>query len=104
MGNCISKWIITSKNSVTNYLGIVCNVMKWNFDRFFRIIYSILRIIFVLVNNLYCIPTYVVWCCIFHPVYYINPDLYWYYEGVFFDWLLTMVAFWSYSAGYRSEC
>lgn len=64
---------------------------------------AVLRAVFVTVNNLYCIPTYVVWCSLFFPVYIFSPDVYWYYEGILFDWLLTMVAFWSYSAGYRSK-
>ncbi|CAL8084654.1 unnamed protein product [Orchesella dallaii] len=59
-----------------------------------------LRALWVLLNNLYCIPTYVVWMVLMHPIYYINPHAYWMIEGEFFQWLLTCVGFWSYSAGY----
>ncbi|ODM98091.1 Acyl-CoA:lysophosphatidylglycerol acyltransferase 1 [Orchesella cincta] len=60
----------------------------------------VLRTLAVLLNNLYCIPTYVAWMFLVHPIYYINPKLYWIVEGEFFQWLLTCVGFWSYSAGY----
>ncbi|XP_025415413.1 acyl-CoA:lysophosphatidylglycerol acyltransferase 1-like [Sipha flava] len=60
----------------------------------------IIRILFVLINNIYCIPTYCVWMIIFFPLRKLHPDLYWKLEGLFFHWLLAMVSMWSWSAGY----
>jgi len=55
---------------------------------------------FVILNNVYCIPTYVVWMMIIFPLKRYHPDLYWKIEGHFFHWLLAMVSMWSWSAGY----
>ncbi|XP_021916095.1 acyl-CoA:lysophosphatidylglycerol acyltransferase 1-like [Zootermopsis nevadensis] len=59
-----------------------------------------LRTIFVILNNVYCIPTYVVWMVMIFPLKRYHPDLYWKIEGHFFHWLLAMVSMWSWSAGY----
>lgn len=59
-----------------------------------------LRTMFVIVNNMYCIPTYVVWMVMIFPLKRYHPDLYWKIEGHFFHWLLAMVSMWSWSAGY----
>uniref|UniRef100_A0A1B6CCX9 Phospholipid/glycerol acyltransferase domain-containing protein n=1 Tax=Clastoptera arizonana TaxID=38151 RepID=A0A1B6CCX9_9HEMI len=67
---------------------------------FYSICRTILRILFVITNNLYCIPTYCVWMLIFTPLKRYHPDLYWRIEGTFFHWLLAMVSMWSWSAGY----
>ncbi|KAL0266626.1 UNVERIFIED_CONTAM: hypothetical protein PYX00_009118 [Menopon gallinae] len=68
--------------------------------RFAKCCKSVLRILFVIINNVYCIPTYVVWMVVLYPVKVCCPDLYWRIEGLFFHWLLAMVAMWSWSAGY----
>ncbi|CAH1110670.1 unnamed protein product [Psylliodes chrysocephalus] len=59
-----------------------------------------LRLCFIIINNLYCIPTYVMWMILLLPLRKVNPDVYWKIEGYFFHWLLAMVSMWSYSAGY----
>lgn len=64
------------------------------------LIKGILRIIFVLLNNLYCIPTYCVWMVCFQPLRFYTPNMYWTIEGTFFHWLLSIVSMWSWSAGY----
>ncbi|XP_050524291.1 acyl-CoA:lysophosphatidylglycerol acyltransferase 1-like [Daktulosphaira vitifoliae] len=61
----------------------------------------IIRVLFVLINNIYCIPTYCVWMIIFFPLRKFHPKLYWKLEGLFFHWLLAMVSMWSWSAGYN---
>ncbi|KAK6642245.1 hypothetical protein RUM44_013968 [Polyplax serrata] len=71
------------------------------FIRIFKHCKSFLRVIFVIINNVYCIPTYVVWMMMLYPVKRYNPDLYFRIEGLFFHWLLAMVAMWSWSAGYE---
>ncbi|XP_015111406.1 acyl-CoA:lysophosphatidylglycerol acyltransferase 1 [Diachasma alloeum] len=60
----------------------------------------ILRTGFVLINNVYCIPTYVVWMMLLLPVKVYHPQMYWRIEGLFFHWLLAMVSMWTWSAGY----
>ncbi|XP_014226873.1 acyl-CoA:lysophosphatidylglycerol acyltransferase 1-like isoform X1 [Trichogramma pretiosum] len=58
------------------------------------------RVAFVLINNVYCIPTYVIWMMFLLPVKAYHPQTYWRIEGLFFHWLLAMVSMWSWSAGY----
>ncbi|XP_066583911.1 acyl-CoA:lysophosphatidylglycerol acyltransferase 1-like [Prorops nasuta] len=60
----------------------------------------IARTAFVILNNVYCIPTYVVWMTLLFPVKVYQPQVYWRIEGLFFHWLLAMVSMWSWSAGY----
>ncbi|KAK9511902.1 hypothetical protein O3M35_000464 [Rhynocoris fuscipes] len=60
----------------------------------------IFRVLFVIVNNIYCIPTFCVWMFLFQPLRYYKPNLYWKIEGTFYHWLLAMVSMWSWSAGY----
>jgi len=59
------------------------------------------RVVFVIVNNVYCIPTFCIWMFFFQPLKYYKPSLYWKIEGTFFHWLLAMVSMWSWSAGYE---
>jgi hypothetical protein len=63
----------------------------------------VVRGVWVTANNLYCIPTYVGWCFLLQPLRLLAPSAYFAMEGTLFKWLLTMVAFWSHSAGYRSK-
>uniref|UniRef100_A0ABD2VRU7 Phospholipid/glycerol acyltransferase domain-containing protein n=1 Tax=Trichogramma kaykai TaxID=54128 RepID=A0ABD2VRU7_9HYME len=60
----------------------------------------LVRVAFVLINNVYCIPTYVIWMMFLLPVKAYHPQMYWRIEGLFFHWLLAMVSMWSWSAGY----
>ncbi|ESO00822.1 hypothetical protein HELRODRAFT_192431 [Helobdella robusta] len=57
-----------------------------------------LRIIFVVVNNLYAIPAYLMWILLIRPLKYISLPLYDSLEGTLYGWLLEMVAFWIWSA------
>uniref|UniRef100_A0A8D9B0Y4 Acyl-CoA:lysophosphatidylglycerol acyltransferase 1 n=1 Tax=Cacopsylla melanoneura TaxID=428564 RepID=A0A8D9B0Y4_9HEMI len=59
-----------------------------------------LRISLVILNNIYCCPTYFIWMLVFQPLRWLKPRLYWHIEGKFFHWLLAMVSMWSWSAGY----
>ncbi|KAG7199261.1 hypothetical protein KM043_018126 [Ampulex compressa] len=74
---------------------------------FFRIINKVVTLVkcivrtgFVILNNVYCIPTYVVWMTLLFPVKVYQPQVYWRIEGLFFHWLLAMVSMWTWSAGY----
>ncbi|XP_058805821.1 acyl-CoA:lysophosphatidylglycerol acyltransferase 1-like [Phymastichus coffea] len=66
-----------------------------------NILKCIVRTIFVLVNNVYCIPTYIIWMMLLFPVKVYHPQTYWRLEGLFFHWLLAMVSMWTWSAGYE---
>ena len=71
------------------------------FFRFYSSIRMVVRILFVTVNNLYCIPVHLVWLMVLQPLRRVAASLYWQIEGIFFRWLLSMVAFWSYSGSYH---
>lgn len=61
---------------------------------------AIVRIAIVILNNLYCIPTYTIWMVLLMPLKWFNQKLYYKIEGKFFHWLLSIVTMWSWSAGY----
>ncbi|XP_037038435.1 acyl-CoA:lysophosphatidylglycerol acyltransferase 1-like isoform X2 [Bradysia coprophila] len=61
---------------------------------------ALFRTTIVIINNIYCIPTYVLWMTLLLPVKSYKPDLYYRIEGLFFHWLLSVVAMWSWTAGY----
>ncbi|KAK2707616.1 acyl-CoA:lysophosphatidylglycerol acyltransferase 1-like [Artemia franciscana] len=60
-----------------------------------------LRMAFIITNNIYCIPTHLAWMTFFWPLkrYYIT--LWLAIESQLYEWLLTMVSIWCYSAGYN---
>ena len=60
----------------------------------------LVRFCWVIANNFYCIPAYFAYMLGFSPLLLIKPAWYWQIEETFFDWLLSMVACWSYTAGY----
>lgn len=61
----------------------------------------IARTIWILVNNLYCIPVYMVYITLLCPVYFVSPRLFNQVEQVLFSWLLAMVACWTSTAGFQ---
>lgn len=75
--------------------------VKIYIKRWFIIPRAFLRLCFILLNNIYCIPTYVVWMVLLSPLRRIHPETFWKIEGQFFHWLLAMVSMWSWSAGYE---
>ncbi|XP_064623954.1 acyl-CoA:lysophosphatidylglycerol acyltransferase 1-like [Lineus longissimus] len=66
-----------------------------------KIMIYILRVLFIIVNNFYCIPTYMLWILTFQPLRYLQPSLYWLIEGTMYKWLLTMVGYWGWMCGHR---
>lgn len=74
--------------------------IRYLLRNWYKIPKGIFRLCFILINNVYCIPTYVVWMFLLSPLRKVNPDVYWRIEGYFFHWLLAQVSLWSYSAGY----
>ncbi|XP_015916097.1 acyl-CoA:lysophosphatidylglycerol acyltransferase 1 [Parasteatoda tepidariorum] len=61
-----------------------------------------LHVGFVIITNLYCIPTYLLWMWFFLlPFRIINHPGYWYVEGILFKWMLSMVGSWSYKSGFH---
>ncbi|XP_038212906.1 acyl-CoA:lysophosphatidylglycerol acyltransferase 1 isoform X2 [Zerene cesonia] len=59
------------------------------------------RAAFAIVNNLYCIPAYVVWMLALRLTRTLYAPLYWKIEGLMYHWLLAMVSLWSWTAGYE---
>ncbi|CAG9788281.1 unnamed protein product [Diatraea saccharalis] len=70
------------------------------FSRYVRIV---ARTTFAVVNNIYCIPAYVVWMMALRLVRPLFTSLYWKIEGLMYHWLLAMVSMWSWTAGYESK-
>lgn len=62
---------------------------------------SVVRCVWVILNNTYCIPAYFVYMLLLSPLLLVNADLYWNLEARLFNWLLSMVACWNYTAGYN---
>ncbi|KAI9560805.1 hypothetical protein GHT06_011757 [Daphnia sinensis] len=63
-------------------------------------IWGTIRFILIIVNNLYCIPTHCLWLLTLWPLKWFSPEIYLTLEGFGFQWLLSMVSAWSYTAGY----
>ncbi|XP_039442840.1 acyl-CoA:lysophosphatidylglycerol acyltransferase 1-like isoform X2 [Culex pipiens pallens] len=61
---------------------------------------ALFRTVFVIVNNIYCVPTYLIWMFLLLPLKKIHESYYYKIEGVLFHWLLANVTMWSYTAGY----
>jgi len=59
------------------------------------------RTVWVAANNLYAIPASMIWLLLLSPIHLISPPLYNKVEEIFFSWLLSMVACWTWSAGYQ---
>ncbi len=66
-----------------------------------RAFLCLLRTLWVVANNLYCLPAYFCVMGMCTPILLVKPAWYWKMEEIFFDWLLSMVACWSYTAGYK---
>lgn len=66
----------------------------------YSIVKAVTRTIVILLNNLYAIPTYLLWMLTFRPLLYYYPKLYYAIEGIGYSWMLQMVAFWGWTAGY----
>jgi len=62
---------------------------------------SFIRLIWVIMNNTYCIPAYFVYMMLLSPLLFLNAPIYWWIEARLFNWLLSMVACWNYTAGYN---
>lgn len=61
---------------------------------------ALFRTVFVIVNNIYCVPTYLIWMFLLLPLKKIQESYYYKIEGILFHWLLANVTMWSSSAGY----
>lgn len=64
---------------------------------------ALFRTVFVIVNNIYCVPTYLIWMFLLLPLKKVHESYYYKIEGVLFHWLLANVTMWSYTAGYDSK-
>jgi len=54
----------------------------------------------IVINNLYCIPTHCLWILLLWPLQWFSPKMFLTIEGYGFQWLLSMVSTWCWSAGY----
>ncbi|XP_047534179.1 acyl-CoA:lysophosphatidylglycerol acyltransferase 1 isoform X2 [Vanessa atalanta] len=59
------------------------------------------RTTFAVLNNIYCIPAYVVWMMALRLTRPLYGPLYWKIEGLMYHWLLAMVSLWAWTAGYE---
>jgi len=66
-----------------------------------RVPVYIIRSVWVILCNLVCVPCYLAWMVLVSPTYLVSPWMFNQLEQVFFTWLLTIVASWSWSAGYQ---
>uniref|UniRef100_A0A182P9A3 Phospholipid/glycerol acyltransferase domain-containing protein n=1 Tax=Anopheles epiroticus TaxID=199890 RepID=A0A182P9A3_9DIPT len=62
---------------------------------------AVLRTLLVVANNIYCVPTYLVWMFLLLPLRKIHETYYYRIEGILFHWLLANVSMWSWTAGYE---
>lgn len=60
-----------------------------------------LRGLWVTANNLYAIPAMLIWMFLLSPLCLYSPKLFYRIEEVLFSWLHSMVACWTWSAGYQ---
>lgn len=70
-----------------------------NLARFPCLVLGYLRIVFCVVHNLYCIPTYLLLTWMASPIFCISPTTYSKIENTLYYWLLYVVSGWSYGAG-----
>lgn len=63
----------------------------------------LVRIVWIIANNLYTIPACLVWCCLLSPLQLLHPALYMQVEEKLFSCCLSMVASWTWSAGYQVQ-
>lgn len=89
------EYLITMKDT-ENITSGICSLTQ-RIYMYFKVVF---RLVFVILNNAYCIPTYCIWMIMLLPLRMLYPSLYWRLEGLFFHWLLAMVSMWSWSAGY----
>jgi len=65
-----------------------------------QICFQVLRTVWVLVSNLVCIPCYLGWLALLSPVWIFSREAYTKIEEVLFNWLLSIVSCWVWSAGF----
>ena len=98
-------------NNFTNnlYKKILCICTNFFYNYFFRSLwwlvsfrwlYNVIRILWIIANNLYVIPAYFAWMVIFSPIFLVSPSIFWGIEDVLFGWLLNMVACWNHTGIY----
>lgn len=64
---------------------------------------AVLYFCLMIINNLYCVPTYLIWMLLLLPLRKIHPDTYYWIEGKLYHGVLCNVATWSYISGFRGE-
>lgn len=80
-----------------------CFSCGWLLNGGFKLVRGILRVIWVLANNLYCFPTHALWMLTLYPLQKCKPNIYWKIEGIIYHWMISMVGCWSWTAGYNGK-
>jgi len=68
-----------------------------------KVVYYVLRVLHMTVNNVMAIPAYIAWYIVLTPLRKWFPNIYWQLERVLFKALLSFVVMWTNSGGYRSK-
>ncbi|WAR19091.1 LGAT1-like protein [Mya arenaria] len=66
-----------------------------------QLMYYVLRVLHLIVNNLMAIPAYTVWLFFLTPLRHLCPAIYWQIERVLFKALISFVVMWTNSGGYK---
>lgn len=61
---------------------------------------SLLRFVFMFVNNCVAIPSYCLYLILLQPLRVMDSGTFWQIEGIMFRWMLAMVSSWGWVAGY----
>ncbi|GFQ99249.1 acyl-CoA:lysophosphatidylglycerol acyltransferase 1 [Trichonephila clavata] len=78
------------------------DIIGMDLRQFLHLTKSVLNVSAVVITNLYCIPTYLLWMwVILLPFRILNHPGYWYLESIMYKWLLNIVATWSWRSKIR---
>ncbi|KAM6218215.1 acyl-CoA:lysophosphatidylglycerol acyltransferase 1 [Rhynchocyon petersi] len=61
---------------------------------------ALMRFAFMVANNVFALPSYVLYVIVLQPLRVLDSKLFWYIEGIMYKWLLGIVASWGWYAGY----
>ena len=83
---------------------VIVNVVFQQIGFGYVVCKAIIRTLLILLNNLYCIPTYLMWRVILSPLLHLSPRFYYIIVDTIFKWQSELVAFWAWTAGYTGMC
>jgi len=62
---------------------------------------ALMRVLWVLLNNFYCIPVHTLLIVLASPLTLVSKPLFYRFEETLFTWILSMVSCWCYSVGFQ---